>query len=404
MSITVLCSVAFMWWAQIPDWPLGAKDVRWLLVLRGVGGFFGVFGLYWSLQYLPLSDATVITFLSPTMACWACSKFIAEPFTRTEMYGGMVSLAGVILIARPTYLFSSSTGDDDSATIATSAGGVEPTPGQHLAAIGMAIVGVFGAASAYTTIRMIGHRAHPLISVTYFAFWCTLVSTVALVFVPAIPFVLPSTAYQWMLLVFIGLSGFIMQFLLTAGLRAEKSGRATNMLYLQMLFAIAAEKIIWGTSPGLWSLAGSTLILGAAGMVAMQKTAAVPASKMTSTEPARTAPASGRTSDLPRDEEEATGMLLHDAELHQLDDDSDNEDIEMHEKRGRSTATEDDEATIRHSLETADVEKRNTHLEPQEWNFQNARRQREVASLPDSEEVSPHTPELHRKGPVFWGK
>jgi len=96
----------------------------------------------------------------------------------------------------------------------------------------MAILGVFGAASAYTTIRIIGNRAHPLISVTYFSFWCTLVSTVALLFVPSIPFVLPSTPHQWMLLLFIGLSGFIMQFLLTAGLRAEKSGRATNMVCL----------------------------------------------------------------------------------------------------------------------------------------------------------------------------
>lgn len=398
MSITVLCSVAFMWWAQIPNWPFGAKDVRWLLVLRGVGGFFGVFGLYWSLQYLPLSDATVITFLSPTLACWACSKLIAEPFTRTEMLGGIVSLVGVVLIARPTYLFSSSTSRDDSATPATSAGGVEPTPAQHLAAIGMAIVGVFGAASAYTTIRMIGHRAHPLISVTYFAFWCTLVSTVALVFVPSIPFVLPSSTYQWILLVFIGLSGFIMQFLLTAGLRAEKSGRATNMLYTQMLFAIAGEKIIWGTSPGLWSLAGSTLILSAAGMVAMQKTAAAPSKEATST----AGPTPRRTSELPRDEEEATGMLLHDAEIHQLDDD---EDIELQEKRGRSTSVEDDEeAELRQPIGHKESEKRNTHLEPQEWNFQYARRQHEANSQPDSEDVSPHTPELHRKAPVFWAK
>lgn len=47
MSITVVCSLIYMWCKSTPDWPLGARDVRWLLVLRGVGGFFGVFGLYW---------------------------------------------------------------------------------------------------------------------------------------------------------------------------------------------------------------------------------------------------------------------------------------------------------------------------------------------------------------------
>lgn len=47
MSITVVCSLVYMWYKSTPDWPLGAKEVRWLLVARGVGGFFGVFGLYW---------------------------------------------------------------------------------------------------------------------------------------------------------------------------------------------------------------------------------------------------------------------------------------------------------------------------------------------------------------------
>jgi len=36
-----------------------------------------------------------------------------------------------------------------------------------------------------------------------------------------------------------------------------------------MLSALVAEKMIWGTSPGAWSLAGSALILGAAAMVAV---------------------------------------------------------------------------------------------------------------------------------------
>lgn len=46
MSITVLCSCSYMWYASVPDAPFGARSIRWLLVLRGMGGFFGVFGLY----------------------------------------------------------------------------------------------------------------------------------------------------------------------------------------------------------------------------------------------------------------------------------------------------------------------------------------------------------------------
>ena len=60
-----------------------------------------------------------------------------------------------------------------------------------------------------------------------------------------------------------------MQFLLTAGLQHEKGSRATNMVYTQMLFALAFDKIVWNTTPGPWAIAGSSLILGSALYVAL---------------------------------------------------------------------------------------------------------------------------------------
>ncbi|OCK94663.1 uncharacterized protein K441DRAFT_659503 [Cenococcum geophilum 1.58] len=65
-----------------------------------------------------------------------------------------------------------------------------------------------------------------------------------------------------MLLSFLGISGFLLQFLLTAGLQADRSSRATNMMYSQMLFALVLEKLVWGSVPGLISIAGGLLILG----------------------------------------------------------------------------------------------------------------------------------------------
>ena len=51
----------------------------------------------------------------------------------------------------------------------------------------------------------------------------------------------------------------------------EKSNRATNMVYTNMLFALLFDRWIFGTVPGLWSLLGSGLILGSAIYVAIQK-------------------------------------------------------------------------------------------------------------------------------------
>ena len=41
MFVTLVFSLVYLYWAKIPHAPLGHKDVRGLLVARGVGGFFG---------------------------------------------------------------------------------------------------------------------------------------------------------------------------------------------------------------------------------------------------------------------------------------------------------------------------------------------------------------------------
>lgn len=43
------------------------------------------------------------------------------------------------------------------------------------------------------------------------------------------------------------------------------------MVYTQMLFALSFDKLIWGTTPGALSIIGSSLILGSAIYVAMNK-------------------------------------------------------------------------------------------------------------------------------------
>ena len=221
MSGTLILSGIYQWLAKVEHAPFGPREVWKLLVARGVGGFFGVYGMYYSLEYLPLSDATVITFLAPIVACWASSIFLHEPFTRAEQIAALISFLGVILIARPTSLipggFDPSISGDGAADVlpstnATLSGDPQGlhnvTSAQRLGAIGVALTGVLGAACAYSTIRWIGKRAHPLISVNYFAFWAAFVSTIGLLVLPGVGFQLPASPRQWVYLIFLGLCGF----------------------------------------------------------------------------------------------------------------------------------------------------------------------------------------------------
>ncbi|GAM82942.1 hypothetical protein ANO11243_009280 [Dothideomycetidae sp. 11243] len=212
MGITVVLATAYMTYKKTPYFPFGMPEVRWLLVARGMGGFFGVFGMYYSLQYLPISDATVLTYLARGLTCWACSFLINEPFSRIEKIGTFISLGGVIFIARPTSLISFGSTDSQAthpgAGNSTHTGDASDfdsiTPHERIKAVGVAMIGVLGAVAAYTTIRWIGKRAHPLISVNYFATWCTLVSLVMQIAVPSIGFLFPADLKEWALLIFLG--------------------------------------------------------------------------------------------------------------------------------------------------------------------------------------------------------
>lgn len=293
-SLTMICCVAYMWWYKTPGFPFGPKEVRWLLVLRGFSGFFGISGMWISMIHLPLAEATVITFLAPSVAGIACYLAFREPFTRVEQMGSLVAFLGVVLIAHPAALFTNAgpstvappeipgnmtdTSSDDPAI------GHEATPQQRLQAIGFGLIGVLGAAGAFTTIRWIGKRAHPLISVNYFATWCTIVSGVVLTSAPLLDvgqpdlkFALPQGPRQWFLLLFLGAMGFIMQFILTTGLSIDRSNRANAMVFTHMLFAAGFDKWIFGNSMGWVSLAGCGLIIGSALCMVLLKDETPPA-------------------------------------------------------------------------------------------------------------------------------
>lgn len=267
MTITYVGCFAFMYWKGIPDFIIGPPGVRLLLMLRGTVGFFGVFGLYYSVNYLELSDATVITFLTPTMAAILAWLFLGEKLIPAELAGGFVALLGVLLIARPAFIMDWFQESNNA------------HPGQpndvpeylRLRAIFFALLGVLGAGMAFVTIRWIGKRAHPLISVSYFSAWCVLVSTIGLILIPGLSFVLPQNAYQWMLLFALGICGFLMQFSLTAGIQRVKAGRAAAATYTQILWAIMWERVIWHKLPDLLSFLGGSLIIGSAITVSLIK-------------------------------------------------------------------------------------------------------------------------------------
>jgi drug/metabolite transporter (DMT)-like permease len=172
----------------------------------------------------------------------------------------------VVVIAHPAFIF----GKHADGTVVHNMVD-EVTPRQRLVAVAISVLGVTGASGAYTMIRVIGDRAHALISVNWFALVSTVGSTLILLLTPNIGFVMPQGAREWALLSLLGVLGFVLQFLLTAGLQLDKSSKATSMLYTQVVFALMFDWSIWGVLPGTWSIIGGLIVIASTLWSALQK-------------------------------------------------------------------------------------------------------------------------------------
>ncbi|KAK2462437.1 hypothetical protein APHAL10511_005534 [Amanita phalloides] len=251
MIATYIFSVVYMFYAKVSDPILGPQGVRHLLFCRGISGFFGAFGMYYSLQYLPLSDAVVLSLLTPLCTAVAGSFLLKEKFTNGEVLAGILSLLGVILIARPPFVFGAIDHDNMGKSF-------------------VAMIGVLGSTGAFISIRVAGKRAHPLHNMTYSSFLSTIQSAIGAV-IARTPIVLPTRPLFLAMLVMIGIFGFTAQMLMTMGYQIEEAGRASMGLYSQVIFALVLERVLLGAVPGLLSILGTVLILASAIYAAFAK-------------------------------------------------------------------------------------------------------------------------------------
>ncbi|KAJ8597259.1 DUF6-domain-containing protein [Rhizopogon salebrosus TDB-379] len=261
MAIAFIACVVYMFVKRIPDPLTGPKGVRTLLVVRGITGFIAICGMYWSLQYLSVADATVLTFLKPLTTALAGWIFLKEGYSIKQGFAAVCSLLGVVLIARPPFLFGSPT------VIPVVP---EATPAGRLMGVGACMINVLAATGSYISIRAIGKRAHPMHVMTLFSLLSTIMAPVGML-VFNIPVVYPRSWTGTLLLVMVGVFGFVGQTFLTMGLQRETASRGSTGLYVQALFAVVLEGIFLGVIPSLLSVIGGTIIMCSAIYVVLEK-------------------------------------------------------------------------------------------------------------------------------------
>lgn len=244
---------------SIPDVYFGAAEVRKWLCMRGVCGFLGVFGSYFSLMYLSISDSVLISFLSPSMTIVLAWIVLRERINRYEIMSCVLSLSGVVLIVKPTFLFGNSqslNSNDPHSSVESK------NPEDRLIATMVALVGTIGMSSVYIIIRFIGKKAHAIMAVSYFSLITLIISILGIAFIPSMKLQLPSTLKEWVLFFNLGFMGFFFQLLLTMGIQRERAGRGSLIQYTQLIYALMWDIILFNHLPSIWSICGMVIIVG----------------------------------------------------------------------------------------------------------------------------------------------
>ena len=210
-----------------------------VLILRGLFGFLALSCLYYGLVHLPLADATVLQYTNPVWTALFAAWLLDERMRRGETGLVLASLAGVVLIARPGFLFGGGAARLD------------------LLAVALVLLGSMFSAAAYVTVRKLARTEDPLVIVFYF----TLVAVAGSLPGTVVASVWP-TPLEWGFLLLVAVTAQAGQVFLTRGLQLEPAGKATAIGYLQVVFAAVWGAFFFAERPDGWVMAGAAIILG----------------------------------------------------------------------------------------------------------------------------------------------
>ena len=234
----VLVTLVMSWWAirSLGIYPWGNN--KKLLLMRGFAGFMGLSCYFYAINHLPLADATVIQFCNPMLAALIAAVALKEPLRGLDAFATLFSMAGIVLVAQPSFLFAS---------------------GQHLdpVAVVVGIVGAIFSAIAYVVIRRLGSTEHHMVVVLYFP----LVTGPASLPLLALEGLVLPQGIEWLLLLGIGVTAQLGQIEITKGFALETAGRASSVTYLQIVLAYSWGVLFFGEYPNTISIVGAFLVV-----------------------------------------------------------------------------------------------------------------------------------------------
>ena len=192
-----------------------------------------VLGFY-AVSMLPLADATAIAFSQPLFSVVVAALILGEKVRWRRWSATVIGFAGVLIMVRP---------------------------GEGSLQLG-ALVALANAAAVSISIllvRRLSDSETPLMILTQFAIFSTILLTVPAILVWRWP-----DFWGWVLAVGIALSATVGQYFWVQAFKAGEMSAVAPFEYMRLPFAVFVGWLIWGEMPVIWTYVGASIVIGSA--------------------------------------------------------------------------------------------------------------------------------------------
>jgi len=203
----------------------------WMHTWRSIVGLAAMYGFFYAIAHLKLSNAMVFSYSSPIFIPLIAYFFLKERISRSMIVAAAVGLIGVLLVAKPDQgLFNS------------------------LSFIGLGAC--FLSAMAFVTVRALTNTEPPERIVFYFCIFGTLISSIPMYWHWRV-----FSFKELALLITAGLLANISQLFMSYAYSLAPAGQIGPMNYIAIVFAGIWGFIFWHEIPDVFSILGISIIL-----------------------------------------------------------------------------------------------------------------------------------------------
>lgn len=228
----------------------GPRDVRWMLIVRGIAGSTSLFLRFCALRYLPIADASVIIFSVPVFVAVMAKVFLKEPCSVFHWISVIATLLGIALITKLPFFFGTTEMVEATQAVNTSQ--------DRMFGILTAISSTVFSATVYVLLRKLKDTDHFVVLLNFG--WVAVIETFCITVLFG-HFTMPRAGVDQMLVFCLCLFSFLGQVCLTRALQTEQAGPVSVVRSTaDIVFVFIWQISFFNEIPDQYSVSGAIVV------------------------------------------------------------------------------------------------------------------------------------------------